>query len=73
MRKTYNLTKDNTQNDPIDLRIKGFSWCNFEDERWYWRGEFSLFFWQNLTFNQSLDEGLSLEDKEGERFKDLDV
>ena len=47
-----------------------FSFRNFEDDCWHSRGEFSLFFRQNITFNPSLDTDMSLEKEKSERFKD---
>ena len=70
MRKTRILTRDSTQNDPIDCRIKGFSFHDFKDNHHHLRNDFSLFFPQNLTFKHSLDAELDLEGKERERFKD---
>ena len=52
--KTHNLNCDNDRNDPIDRWIKGFSFRDFEDDRQHSRGEFSLFFRKNLTFNHSI-------------------
>ena len=40
--KTRILTQDSTRNDPMDHRIKGFLFCNFEDDCWHSRNEFSL-------------------------------
>ena len=40
----HNLTQANDLNDPIDRRIKGFSFHNFKDDRQHSRGEFSLLF-----------------------------
>ena len=71
-RKTHNLTRDSARNDPIGRQIKGFSFCDFKDDRQHLRGKFSLFFRKNLTFNHSLDVEMSLE-KENKRFKDWDV
>ena len=60
-RKTHNLTQDSDQNDPTDRRIKGFSFCDFEDDCQCSRGKFSLFFRQNLTFNHFINTDMSLE------------
>ena len=65
---------DSAQNDPIDCRIKGFSFCDFKDSYRHSRGKFSLFFWQNLTFNHSLDTKMSLEEEEAsKRLNDWDI
>ena len=71
-RKTHNLTPESARHDPIDHRIIGFSFHDFKDDRWHSRGEFSLFFRQNLTFNHSLNAKMSLEEEESERFDDWD-
>ena len=68
--KKYNLTPDSDRNDPIDRRIKSFSFFDFEDDPRYSRGGFSLFFWQNLTFNPFIDTKICLEEEESKRFKD---
>ena len=61
------------QNDTIDRRIKGFSFRDFEDEVQHSRGDFSLFFQWNLTFKNSLDAKIDLEEEKRKRFKDWDV
>ena len=72
-RKTQILTWDSAWNDQIYHQIKGFSFCDFKDDRQHWRTYFSLFSPPNLTFKHSLDAKIDLEDKEGKRFKDWDV
>ena len=42
--KTHNLTQICARIDPIDHRIKGFLFCDFEEENRHSRGNFSLFF-----------------------------
>ena len=69
-RKKHSLTQNYAQNDPTNLQIKGFSFCNFKDEFWNLRGEISLVFQRNLTFNHSLDVEMSLEEEESEGFND---
>ena len=69
-RETRILTQDSTRNDPINRRIKGFSFRNFKDDRQHSRSEFSLFSPRNLTFKYSLDVKIDLEDEESKRFKD---
>ena len=64
------LTQDSTQNDPIDLQIKGFLFRDFIDDRLYSRSDFSLFSPRNLTFKHSLDAKIDLEDEENNIFKD---
>ena len=71
--KTLNLTRSRARIDPIDCRIKGFSFRNFEDEIRHSRGDFTLFFQQNLDFKHSLDAKMSLEKEEVKRFKNWDV
>ena len=68
--KTHNLTRSHARIDPIDIWIKGFSLCEFEDEIQHSRGDFSLFFQQNLDFKHSLDTKMSLKEKEIKRSKD---
>ena len=70
MMKTQILTRDSARNDPIDRRIKGFLFRDFEDDCWHSRNNFSIFSPQNLTFKHSLDEEIDLEDEESKRFKD---
>ena len=69
-RKTQILNQDNTQNDPIDRRIIGFSFWNFEDNRQHSRSDFSLFSPRNLTFKHSLEAEIELEDEDNKRFND---
>ena len=68
--KTHNLNRSRARIDPIDRWIKGFLFCNFEDEIRHSRGNFSLFFLRNLYFKHSLDAEMSLEEEEMKRFKD---
>ena len=69
MGKTHNLTQDRDQNNPINRRIQGFSFHDFEDDHWCLRGEFSLFYRQNLTSNHFVDVEMSLKVIESKRFK----
>ena len=57
------LTQNSALNDPIDRRINGSSFCDFEDEFWHSRSHFSLFSPQNLTFKKSFDAKIDLEEK----------
>ena len=68
--KTRNLTWSRAQSDLIDRRMKGFSFHNFENKIQHSRGDFSLFFRQNLDFKDSVDMEMSLEEQEIKRFKD---
>ena len=70
MRKTHNLTRDSDRNDPINHRIQGFSFRDFENDLRCSRGEFSIINRQNLTFNHSVVAKMSLEVIESKRFKD---
>ena len=72
-KKKHNINRDSSRNDPIDCQIKGFSFCDFEDDCRHSRRKFSLFFQQNLTSNHSLDAEINLEEEESERFNDWDV
>ena len=56
--------------DPITLWIKGFSFHEFEDDRWHLRINFSLFSQQNLPFKYSSDAEIDLEAIKIKRFKD---
>ena len=49
--KTHFLTRDSDQNDPINRRIEGFSFRDFENDHWCSRDKFSLIDRRNLTFN----------------------
>ena len=69
-RKTHNLTRDSDQNDPINLRIQGFSFRDFEYDIRCSRDEFSLIDRRNLTSNHSVDAEMSLEAIASKRFKD---
>ena len=71
--KTRFLTQDSAQIDPISLRIRGFSFCEFKDNFWHSRIDFSLFFERNLTFKHSLDVEVDLEAKGIKRFDDCGV
>ena len=62
-------TQDSTRIDSIAHRIRGFLFCEFEDNRWHSRIDFSIFSQQNLTFKHSLDREVSLEAKLSKRFK----
>ena len=69
-RKTHNLTQSHARNDPIDHRIEGFLFCNFEYKIKHSRGDFYLIFQQNLDFKHSLDAEIDLEEEEINRLKD---
>ena len=70
MNKTRIITRDSTRSDPIDHRIKGFLFPDFEDDHRHSRSDFSLFSSQTLTFKHSLKREIDLEDEEIKRFKD---
>ena len=71
--KTGNLIQDSDRNDPINRRIEGFSFRDFENDRRCSRDEFFLIDRRNLTFNISVDTEMSLEVIRSERFKDGSV
>ena len=58
-RKTQIVTRDNTGIDPIDRRIRGFSFREFEDDRRHSRSDVPLFSQQTLLgcVNESRSEG----------------
>ena len=57
----------------IKLIAKGFSLCNFKDDRRHSKNNFSLFSPWNLILKHSLDVEIDLEYEESKIFKDLDV
>ena len=59
--KTRFLTQDSAQIDLISCQIKGYSFHEFEDDRWHSRIDFSLFSQWNLIFKNSSDAEISLE------------
>ena len=61
-RKTHSLTQSHARNDLINRQIKGFSFCNLKNKAWCSRGDFFLFSLQNLDFNHSLENEMSLEE-----------
>ena len=72
-RKTHNLTRNHSRNDPIDHRIKSFSFRNFKDKIRHSRGNLCLVLWQNLDFKDSLDAEIDLKEEETKRVKYWDV
>ena len=66
--KTRNFDSD--RNDPINRRIQGFSFHNFENDLRCSREKFSLIDRRSLTFNHSVDVKMSLEVIRSKRFKD---
>ena len=68
--KTQYIIQDSAWIDPISYRIKGLSFCEFKDDHWHSRINFSLFSQWNLTFEHSLDREIDLEVKGSNRFKD---
>ena len=68
--KTHNLTLDSDRNDPINHRIQGFSFCDFEDDHRCSRDKFSLFDRRNLASNHFFEKEMSLEVIGSKRFKD---
>ena len=62
--KTHNLTQSSLWNDPINLRIHGFSFRDFEDQHWHSRCDFSFSSWSIFNFKHSLDAEMSQECKE---------
>ena len=71
--KTQFLTQDNAWVDPISCRINGYSFCEFEDNPWHSRIDFSLFSQRNITFKYSVDTKIDLEAIGSKRFKDCGV
>ena len=61
--KTRNLTQSSPRNDPINLRIHNFSFCDFEDEHWHSRCDFSFSCWSIFNFKCSSDAETSQERK----------
>ena len=71
--KTRFVTQDSARIDLIVRRSKGFSFCEFEDDHWCSKIDFSLFSQQNLSFKCSSDVEMSLEAKGRKRFKNCGV
>ena len=67
--KTQFLTQDSAQIDPIARWIRGFSFREFEDDRWRSRINFSIFSQRNVTFKYSSDAEVSLEARGSKIFK----
>ena len=68
--KTRNLTQSRAWNDPINHRIKSFSFCDFENKV---RRSWCDFFWFSppiLDFKYSLDVEMSLTEVEIKWFED---
>ena len=72
-RKTYNLTQSQARNDPINLRIQGFSFCDFENEFWHSRDDFFWFSPPIIVFKHSSDAEMSHEEVEIKWFQDFVV
>ena len=70
---THNLTQSRARNDPINCRIQGFSFHDFENKVRRSRYDFFPFSQPILDFKHSLDEKMSLEDQEFKRFSDCGV
>ena len=68
--KIHNLTLNRTRNDPINRRIQGFSFRDFENKVRHSRYDSFQFFQPTLDFKHSLDAETSLEDEEFKRFSD---
>ena len=68
--KMHNLTWSCAWIDPNGCWIKGFLFREVEEKIWHSKGNFTLFFWQNLDFKYTLDAEMSLEEEEIKRFKD---
>ena len=62
--KTCNLTQSCARNDPINCRIQGFSFRNFENAVRRSRCDFFLLLQPILDFKHSLDAEMSLEELE---------
>ena len=66
----HNLIQDSDRNDSINLRIQGFSFCDFENDHRCSRDEFSQFGRRNLAFNHSVDVKMCLKVIGSKIFKD---
>ena len=62
LRWKLNLTRSRARNDPINRRIQGFSFRNFENKVWHLRYDFFQFSRPILDFKHYLDAEMSLED-----------
>ena len=71
--KTHNLTQSRTHNDPINRRIQGFSFRDFENEVRRSRYDFFWLFQPILYFKHSSDAKMSLEEVEIKWFSNCDV
>ena len=61
-RKTGSLTRSRAENNPINLQIQGFSFCNFENKFKCSRGGFFRFSPPIFNFKHSSDMEMSLEE-----------
>ena len=66
--KTHNLTQSRARNDPINYRIQGFSFPDFENEVLHSICNCFQFPWSISDFKHSLDAETILEDEEIKRF-----
>ena len=71
--KTLNLTQSRTRNDPINRRIQGFSFRDFENDIRHSRWGFFQFSRPILDLKHSLDTEMILEGEEVKRFSDCGV
>ena len=65
--KTRNLTQIRALNDPINHRMHGYSFRDFEDENWHSRCDFSLLLLSIYDFKCSSDAETCQEGKEIKR------
>ena len=63
----------NTQSNPINCRIQGFSFHDFENKVWRSICDFFRFPWSISDFKHSMDAEMSLEDAKIKRFSDCSV
>ena len=65
--KTHNLTQSRARNDPINRRMHGYSFRDFEDKNWHLRCDFSLLPRSISDFKCSSDAEMCHEGKEIKR------
>ena len=71
--KTHNLTQSRARNDPINRWMHGYSFCDFEDENWHSRCDFSLLPQSISDFKHSSNAETCHEGKEIKRLSDCGV
>ena len=71
--KTRNLTQIHARNDPINRRMHGYSFHDFEDRNWHSRCDFSLLPRSISDFKCSSDAKTCQEGKEIKRLLNCGV